>query len=174
MNTKLAKYIILRLVFLTTCLMLMAWLAANVWADVYIDGSLGLFANGKPGPANVKYGEIGNRDYLPFGFYTQYNAGGWVQTDRGDGRKSSGFVSGQIGVEAERGVVLRLATGPAIISTPDSYLGGVFQFKDELFIGLKGYNDNTLGFRYTHFSSAGLEMPNQGREFGGIELTFGF
>ncbi len=142
-------------------------------ADVYIDGSLGMFQNGQPSPANVKLGQVGYREFFDASFYNQIEGGGWVQTDRGDGRKSSGYVADQIGIQVENGILLRIATGPSFISTSDSFLGGHFQFKEDLFIGIRDKEDSvTMGFKYQHFSSAGFEMPNLGRDFMGLELSF--
>jgi len=145
------------------------------YAEDYIDASLGMFHNGYPGPANVKFGQIGHRDRLGLGFFNQYEGGGWVQVNVGDGRKSAGYVADQVGVEVDNGAVIRLATGPALLSTTDSYLGGHFQFTEDLFMGLRDSRTTTaIGFKYKHFSSAGLEMPNRGRDFGGIEISFPF
>lgn len=145
------------------------------YADDYIDASLGVFGNGRPSPANVKYAEIGHLDPIGLGFFNQYSGGGWIQVQEGDGRKSSGFVSDQFGLQVENGIVARIATGPSLISTPDSYLGGHFQFHETIFLGIRDNgNGNQIGFAYQHFSSAGLEMPNMGRDFGGIELSFPF
>ena len=140
-------------------------------ADDFLNGSLGMFHNGAPSPANVKYGEIGHRDF--FGpFFNQFSGGAWIQTPHDDGRTSSGFVSDQLGIQVDRGVVIRMALGPSLISTPDSYLGGHFQFHETLFLGLRDRTyDVEIGFAYNHFSSAGFEMPNQGRDFGGIEMS---
>lgn len=140
-------------------------------ADDYIDVSLGLYKNAIPKASNVKLIQLGHRDYIALGLFTQYEAGGWFQLDEGDGRKSSAYGAGQLGIEANGFLIARVAIGPALITTPDSYLGGIFQFTTDIFIGIKGDNENTLGFKYKHFSSAGLEMPNEGRDFGGLELT---
>lgn len=153
----------------------LALIMQDSYADDYADVSLGLFHNGSPGPANVKFGQIGHRDFIGFGLFNQYEGGGWVQTTNSEGKKSSAYVADQIGLQVDNGLVARIATGPSIISSPDSFLGGNFQFTEDLFLGLKDAgNGNTIGFKYKHFSSAGLEMPNQGRDFGGIEISFPF
>jgi hypothetical protein len=178
------KWVTIRLMILI-CVLFTLLLIFNKGADaddVYIDASLGMFGNANPSPANVKFGQAGVRtpldrffyDLVP-NFYNQIEGGGWVQTDRGDGRKSSGYIADQVGVQVENGLLFRIATGPSLISTPDSFLGGHFQFKEDLFVGLRDQrNDVTMGFKYQHFSSAGFEMPNQGRDFGGIEVGFKF
>lgn len=153
----------------------MALITEDSRADDYIDASLGMFHNGSPSPANVKYGEIGHRDSLGLGFFNQYSGGAWIQSARGDGRKSSAFVSDQIGLGVNNGIAVSIATGPTLISTPDSYLGGHFQFHETLFLGVSDPATNTsIGFAYQHFSSAGIEMPNAGKDFGGAEIVFPF
>lgn len=174
MDRKLHNYILIRLSLLVLLLYIFAFVAYKASADDYADVSLGMFSNSKPSLANVKFGQIGHREYWALGFFNQYEGGGWVQVNNGDARKSSAYVSDQVGLEAENVAVVRVAVGPAIISTPDSYLGGIFQFHETLFLGLKGTNGNTIGFSYQHFSSAGLETPNVGRDFGGIEATVPF
>lgn len=146
--------------------------AHSAHADDYIDMSVGMFSNGIPSPANVKLGEVGHRDSLGLGFVNDYNAGGWVQTNVRDGRKSSAFVSDQVGLEARAGIVMRIETGPAFISTPDTYLGGHFQFHETGFIGVRDITTgDEVGLTYQHFSSAGIEMPNYGRDFGGVSVS---
>lgn len=146
-------------------------LAPKSHADDYVDLSLGLFKNSYPTFNNVKFIQIGHRDYIYSGIFTQYEGGGWVQQDVGDGRKSSGYAAGQVGIEADGPIAVRIAFGPSLITTPDSFLGGMFQFTSDVFLGVQGNNGNTIGMKYKHFSSAGIEMPNAGRDFAGLELT---
>lgn len=141
-------------------------------ADDYLDFSIGMFSNGRPSPADVKMVEIGHRDFLGLGFFNQYEGGGWIQVQEGDGRRSSAYAADQLGLEVSDGLVIRIATGPALIGTTDTYLGGHFQFTDEVLLGVEDKSTGSIiGFKYKHFSSAGLEMPNQGRDFGGLEVT---
>jgi len=51
-------------------------------------------------------------------------------------------------------------------------LGGHFQFMDEFHLGLQDVGGGGGGGGYRHLSSAGLEMPNIGRDLVGIELRF--
>ena len=99
-------------------------------------------------------------------FIYQYEGGTWFD-NAGEGRKSSGMINASFGVEVNAGYVFSQAlAGPAIISSPDTVLGGPFQFDSDIAIGLKDpKNGNTIGINYTHISSGGLELPNKGRDF---------
>jgi hypothetical protein len=62
--------------------------------------------------------------------------------------------------------------GPAIITSPDAYLGGMFpQFSETLSIGFKDQRGRAIVGKYTHFSSAGFYQPNVGRDFGSVEAS---
>lgn len=97
----------------------------------------------------------------------QYEIGGWVDNTGKPGQKSSLMVSPSVGVHVNAGVVYTQAlVGPAFISSPDTALGGKFQFNNDFAIGLRDPETKaTIGFNYKHVSSAGLEMPNRGRDF---------
>lgn len=97
----------------------------------------------------------------------QYEIGGWVDNTGKPGQKSSLMGSVSAGVHVNAGVVYAQAlVGPTLISTPDSALGGRFQFNNDFAIGLRDPETKaTIGFNYKHLSSAGLERPNRGRDF---------
>jgi hypothetical protein len=131
---------------------------------------LGVANSAKASHSETKLISVGNRSKLGLGLIQQYELGAWA--DRaGYGRKSSAYTAYQVGVEAGESFIGRFMAGPALISTPDSYLGGYFQFSEDLFFGIKGENGNTIGVIYKHFSSAGLETPNVGRDFLGISIS---
>lgn len=142
-------------------------------ADEYMGAMIGIANSGKNSHAETKFVNVGHRDSFGFGLTYQYEFGGWVDI-AGGGRSSSGYAAYQLGVETDGSVLARVMTGPAIITTPDSYLGGVFQFSEDFYIGLKGSNGNTVGILYKHFSSAGLETPNYGRDFAGFQVSIPF
>ena len=70
------------------------------------------------------------------------------------------------------GTVVSIFTGPALISIPDSYLGGPFQFMSDVHWGVQDMDLNYIGVYYRHISSAGLETPNVGRDIVGLEIRF--
>lgn len=158
--------IMLAIVALTAVLLI----TSNSHADDYASAMLGVFNSGKSGLSETKFVNVGHRESTNFGLSYQYEGGGWFDTAH-NGRKTSGYIAGQAGVEAGDTVVARVMTGPAIISSPDSYLGGYFQFTEDFAIGIKGSNGNTVYIMYKHFSSAGLEQPNTGRDFAGVSVS---
>jgi len=98
--------------------------------------------------------------------YEQYQLGAWFD-NVGNGRKSSAVASYSWGVNINAGYVFGQASlGPALISSPDTILGGVFQFDNEIAFGLRDPDTlASIGINYVHFSSAGIELPNGGRDF---------
>lgn len=80
--------------------------------------------------------------------------------------KSSFWAAPLLGVRAlsSVGPELHLAVGPGYLQNPDQILGGHFQFSLEGGIGITG-KYAYVGVAYKHLSSAGFEMPNNGRDF---------
>lgn len=97
----------------------------------------------------------------------QYELGGWIDNTSIEGRKSSALLSASLGVNVTAEIFYAQAlVGPALISHPDSSLGGPFQFNNDFALGLRDpKTEATIGFNYKHISSAGLELPNRGRDF---------
>lgn len=142
-------------------------------AEDYATAAVGIADSGKNSHAETKFVNVGHRADLPFGLTYQVEGGGWVDI-AGGGRKSSGYGATQVGVQTDGPVVARVMTGPAIITSPDVYLGGNFQFTEDFYIGIKGPNQNTVGIMYKHFSSAGIEQPNVGRDLAGVQVGIPF
>lgn len=142
-------------------------------ADDYATAAIGVFNSGKDSHAECKFVNVGHREDIGFGLTEQYEVGGWTDS-AGNGRSGSAYTAYQLGVQTDGPVYARVMTGPALITSPDSYLGGVFQFTEDFYIGLKGSNGNTVGIKYKHISSAGLEQPNVGRDFAGFEVGIPF
>lgn len=69
-----------------------------------------------------------------------------------------------VAVDLSSGVFATATTGPGFITQRDSYLGGYYQFIEDVSIGIKD-QFNLFGVGYQHISSAGLETPNRGRDY---------
>lgn len=93
--------------------------------------------------------------------------GGWISKGQ-DGRKSSLYASFSWGFRAvlKSGLFGEVFLGPTYLHTTDSQLGGHFQIHFELGAGIMTDDGWGLGVAYGHFSSAGIEMPNEGKDFG--------
>lgn len=95
---------------------------------------------------------------------------GWFEDLSGNG-KSSLWIAPLVGVRAlsQVGPELHIAMGPGYLQNPDQVLGGHFQFSLEGGLGISDKNVY-LGLAWKHLSSAGIEVPNQGRDFIVIQL----
>ena len=133
---------------------------------------LGLFNSAKDGPGEVKTYQIGYRGNMGHGYYWQTKLGFWGQGENQYGMKSGGYGSTGPGIKVDLSPVeLHAGYGIGAITTPDQYLGGVFpQFNGEFGIGLRDKSGNGIGIKYEHISSAGLCMPNMGRDFIVLEI----
>lgn len=140
--------------------------------EMYMTGAVGVFNSGKKSLSECKFLNVGERK--PLGpLIQQWEVGGW--TDRaGDGRGGSAYGAYQLGFEVHGSMLARVATGPALITSPDSYLGGVFQFTEDFALGEEDSQGHYAVFKYKHISSAGIEQPNIGRDFMGVEIGLHF
>jgi hypothetical protein len=85
--------------------------------------------------------------------------------------QSSAWYSALLGVQVntQSGLNTHLAIGPSYLQTPDTILGGPFQFSSEIGLGLQDKVMN-IGVAFKHLSSAGIELPNSGRDFIVLQL----
>lgn len=168
------EYVTIRIALVLVVVMTVLLLFSdNVKADDYANAMIGVANSGKSSPSESKLLAFGHRDPLALGLSYQYEFGGWA--DRaGNGRKSSGYGAFQVGVEAGDYTVARVMFGPTLITTPDAYLGGHFNFAEDFFFGIRGKSGNTVGIIYKHVSNAGLTEPNMGRDFGGVQVSVPF
>lgn len=97
--------------------------------------------------------------------------GMWSDTGKNQGRTSSGFGQYELGVKPESDhFYVKAFYGLALITSPDSQLGGIIQFGGDAGFGFQD-KLSFVGLNYKHISSAGLEMPNKGRD--NIQLECG-
>ena len=123
--------------------------------------------------SSMKFLSLGIQEDLWGPLKERVSCGGWV--DNSAGASSSGFFSGQLGFEIDSGGLTGDAFfGPGSITQTDALLGGYFQFESSLELTFHDINRNGMGVFFRHFSSAGFEMPNQGRDVLGLELKFPF
>lgn len=138
------------------------------------DVGLGVFGSRGASLSQDKFAKIGWEEDLWYNLKQKFNVGAWIDT-RGAGYSSNAFTGYQLGFEVTNSIFqMSVWSGPTLISSPDNDLGGVFQFNETIFFGIVDKDQNSIGLAYNHFSSAGLEMPNQGRDFIGLEIKFPF
>jgi hypothetical protein len=140
--------------------------------EVYSTVAVGVFNSGLHSLSEEKFLNVGYRSALG-PLVQQVEVGGF--TDRaGNGRSGSAYGAYQVGFEVHGPILGRICTGPALISSPDSYLGGVFQFTEDFYAGEEDTHGHSIGFLYKHISSAGLEQPNIGRDQMGFQIGLRF
>lgn len=140
-------------------LLLFIGLSAN--AESYINSGLGL----STGPNSVGLLSVGYQEKVLGSIYKQFEAGFWTDSN-GFGRNGSGFGAASLGLEVLNGIlIVKSSLGVSAITSPDSMLGGWFQFTEDAFIGVHDGNGNIISVGYKHFSSAGIYTPNKGRDF---------
>lgn len=131
---------------------------------------VGVLSTADYGQAASKIFSLGYEDEFFGPLISQWELGVFSDSS-GHGRLSSGFGFYSIGVEVNPGyLVVRSLWGAGLITCPDSMLGGNFQFTQDLLIGVRDNRRNMIGLVYKHISSAGLELPNKGRDFLTIQV----
>jgi len=168
------KWVTIRLMILI-CILFTLLLIFDKGADadeMYLTGALGVFNSGKSSLSETKFANVGYRS--PLGMFTQQvEIGGWI--DRfGQGRADSAYTAYQVGWQVDAPLIARIMTGPCMITTPDVYLGGRLNFKEDLYVGEEDSQGRTIGIKYNHISSAGIYTPNIGRDALGVEIGIKF
>jgi hypothetical protein len=99
------------------------------------------------------------------GLNTAFELGGYVDNS-GEGRKGAALGKVQLGVTPgmEKGIYGFGFLGPCIITAKDKLLGGYGQFCTDIGFGIRD-KESFMTVGYSHISSAGLAMPNSGRDF---------
>jgi hypothetical protein len=140
--------------------------------EMLVDAGLGAFSTEGKSLSQVKFAKLGIQEDLWYAVKQRVNFGGWID-DRKGPFANSAFTSYQVGFDVKNALFeMSVFSGPGLISATDSSLGGHFQFNETVFIGIKDTMDESVGMAYNHFSSAGLEMPNQGKDFMCLEIKF--
>lgn len=146
-----------------------------VHADSFFKYGVGLFNSAKDSRAETKIFSVGYTKKFFESLMYQLEAGTWIDNRRDLSRNSSGFGTGSLGVDIQTGYIYTQALwGAGLITSPDSMLGGPFQFNTDLSIGVRDNNSYSIGLGYKHISSAGIELPNKGRDFMLVKLSVPF
>lgn len=149
----------------------LAWAAED---QVVIDAGLGQFGSKGSSLSQDKFAKISIEEDVWYNLKDKFNVGAWLDS-RGQGYASSAFTGYQIGFEVTNSIFQSSVwSGPTFVSTPDRALGGRLQFNETVYFGIVDKDKNSIGIEYEHFSSAGLEMPNLGRDFLGLAIKFPF
>lgn len=138
-----------------------------------MDGGVGVFASGVNTLAETKMLMVGLQHEFLGPFKLRSGVGGWTDC-AGNGRDDAAYFSEQLGFEVvnSAGTYASVFTGPTLLTATDSYLGGHFQFQEDVHLGISDPAGNGFGVFYKHLSSAGIETPNIGRDLMGVEFKF--
>lgn len=148
---------------------LLLFCSTLAWSEVSVSVGAGKGILDKKGTPFERVAVVGYQ-FNPWADVFIRPEAGYFEDLSGSG-KSSYWVAPLAGVKASSlsGAELHIGMGPGYLQNPDSTLGGHFQFSLEGGVGL--YDGKTyIGLAWKHLSSAGIEMPNQGRDFIVIQL----
>lgn len=143
------------------------FLSSYAHADLAFKYGVGVFKSAVDSNSEVKMFSISYQEPIIFEYLIkQYEVGLWTDSRQDIGRKSSGFANFSVGVHVNAaGTYAECLWGVAGITHTDSYLGGNFQFNNDLGMGFRDNNGASIGVGYKHVSSAGFYNPNVGRDF---------
>lgn len=130
---------------------------------------MGLY-NGSP-TGSVKQFSFRSEQHELYAIHSATEGGFWVD-NLGDGRRGAVFGKYQLGVKpgSEVGVYGKAFWGISLQSSTDTQLGGIAQFSQDAGLGIRD-ETSFVEVGYTHFSSAGIFLPNRGRDF--LTLSMG-
>lgn len=150
------------LVFWTIALTLLFTVASR--ADDYsFKYGMGLL-NGSP-TGNIKLFSLREEQRLSGPIHSATEGGVWVD-NLGNGRRGAAFGKYQLGVKPgpDVGFYGSIFWGLQLQSSTDTELGGNAQFSQDFGLGIRDAASFVQG-TYTHMSSAGIFLPNRGRDF---------
>ncbi len=145
-------------------------LSSQVNADIVASVGLGKSAfAGAQGTPFERAASLGYAHTFSNGLFLRPEAG-WFIDNSGHG-VSSPWLAPLVGVRSQStvGPTLHFAMGPGYLHNPDSVLGGHFQFSLEGGASLVDRNFG-IGVVGKHLSSAGIHMPNRGRDFIALQV----
>jgi hypothetical protein len=140
--------------------------------EAFIGYGLGIFHDADTFMGQNKYMDVGYRETMWEGLYWQNKLGGWSEAGPDLTRKGGGFYSNGLGLEVDLSPVeVRGGGALALITSPDSQLGGNFQFNEDFSVGVRDRKGDGIALQYNHLSCGPLCQPNLGRDFLILELS---
>lgn len=154
---------------------LLLFMASMANADLTLNYGVGIAHSAKYSAFETKMFSAGIKNDLYGPFIEKYDLGLWAD-QIGEGRKSSGFASYNLGIKVEPSILyMESSWGVGAVTNRDTYLGGNFpQFFQDLYAGVQDNRKTKMGLNYRHISSAGLYKPNRGRDFVTVRIEVGF
>lgn len=141
--------------------------------DLTMKYGLGFDLPHQTDPGEAKFVSLGHQHHISRVFTQRIDVGAWFNEQPDYRRKSSAFQSYSLGIRVEPGYFFaETYWGIANITQTDTVLSTNFQFTEELTFGVKDNNGKWIGIGIKHFSNAGIQLPNKGRNFYTINLGF--
>jgi len=138
-------------------------------ADAYelgIKYGLGFGVPEQQEPSEVKFVSVEIQNSLGSLLKHKLAAGGWFDPKPVLKRSGASFGAYSIGIKVEPGIFYaENFFGVSLISQTDSMLSTNFEFTEEIGVGIQDTLGRFLGFQWKHFSNAGIQLPNKGRDF---------
>lgn len=129
--------------------------------------------NGAFPDTTVKLLSVGQRDTLYSVLDYQLEVGTFSDNSQSNGMIF--FASPSIGFRTKRsGLYANFFIGPALMTQSDSRLASIFEFNNDMEVGIRDDKGTSIGVGYKHFSNAGLTQGNLGRDFFLIKLGVSF
>jgi len=141
--------------------------------DLQIRYGIGIFVPDTKNPTEIILVSLAHqRPFLKDLLVNKIELGAFSDSRSDLGRRSSGYIADSIGLRIQpfQGFYVESLWGLSALSHTDSWLGSHFQFMQDLGIGFVDSNSSTIGLSYKHISSAGLFLPNKGRDFIVIQI----
>lgn len=145
--------------------------ATNAFAKSDLDAVLGVgIGKNVFGSAPFeRYGMIGVR--YGNAWKVQLNSGYYVANALGEKSSFIGSLQGGLEVVGSGGAFAQFFFGPALISQDDAKLAGTFQFHLTGGVGVRNNDGYGIGISWQHFSNAGIQQPNLGRDLLTLQVT---
>lgn len=120
--------------------------------------------------SDVKVLSVGYEREFDANLFWKFELGYWA--DKRPGAENSLFGAPSLGLVIRPWIFhVQVYAGVAAISETDNYLGGHFQFYEDVYFGLYE-GEASIGLSLSHISSAGLFKPNVGRNFFTLTVTY--
>ncbi len=154
-------------------IVLFLFLSSYAIADeAFVGYGLGILRGADTFLGQTKYLDLGYREFMWDGLYWQTKLGGIGEGSPDSTRSGGAFLSTGMGLEVDlHPIELRGGGAIAGITTPDSQLGGYFQFNEDMSLGLRDKKGDGIALQYNHISCASFCNPNLGRDFVILELS---
>lgn len=140
--------------------------------ELFFSYGLGVFKSAENVISETKAAHVGYRYGIFSPWSLQVKWGGWFDGSNNPIRSSSFYSSAGPQYIISTGYFeIRNGISVGFITNTDGYLGGNLNFNPELYVGVRDKEGSGIGIVYNHFSSAGLNPINMGRDFVLIELS---